>query len=209
VSRLARVIVLGFRTMSPGAAIAASASSSKQAIAPLSRHDRRASPSVEVWAYCLMPNHVHLVMVPQAPDGVARAMGETHRQYIGFINARARTTGHRGNWILCKLSPQSESVNLAICRHRNPDAIRDWRYTSHRPQPSKYAAHIASARLPRPAHQCPCSTLGSLILSCSSGDTKWLRDPGQPSIDALQKDCRLDRTASGMIAVTNHVAFIF
>ncbi len=50
--------------------------------------------SVEVWAYCLMPNHVHLVMVPQAPDGLARAIGETHRQYTGFVNARARSTGH-------------------------------------------------------------------------------------------------------------------
>jgi putative transposase len=58
----------------------------------LAERCRRAS--VEVWAYCLMPNHVHLVMVPQASDGLARAIGEAHRQYTGFINARARTTGH-------------------------------------------------------------------------------------------------------------------
>lgn len=24
----------------------------------------------EVWAYCLMPNHVHLVVVPQTEDGL-------------------------------------------------------------------------------------------------------------------------------------------
>jgi REP element-mobilizing transposase RayT len=41
-----------------------------------------------------MPNHVHLVMTPQTPDGLARAIGETHRQYTGFVNARARWTGH-------------------------------------------------------------------------------------------------------------------
>jgi len=39
---------------------------------------RRAA--VEVWAYCLMPNHVHLVLTPSTPDGLARAIGETHRQ---------------------------------------------------------------------------------------------------------------------------------
>jgi putative transposase len=50
--------------------------------------------TVEVWAYCLMPNHVHLVLTPQTPSALARALGETHRRYTGFINARARWTGH-------------------------------------------------------------------------------------------------------------------
>ena len=50
--------------------------------------------SVEVWAYCLMPNHVHLVLVPQGADGMSRALGETHRRYTNFINARGRWTGH-------------------------------------------------------------------------------------------------------------------
>jgi len=36
-----------------------------------------------VWAYCLMPNHVHLILVPATTDGLARAIGETHRQYTG------------------------------------------------------------------------------------------------------------------------------
>jgi hypothetical protein len=39
---------------------------------------------------CLMLNHVHLVVTPSAPDGLARALGETHRRSNGFINARAR-----------------------------------------------------------------------------------------------------------------------
>src|ERR1700726_4703148 len=56
--------------------------------------ERCRKASVEVWAYCLMPNHVHLVLTPSTPDGLARAIGETHRQYTGFINARARSTGH-------------------------------------------------------------------------------------------------------------------
>jgi putative transposase len=58
----------------------------------LAEHCRKAD--VEVWAYCLMPNHVHLVLVPQTANGLARALGETHRRYTGFINARARWTGH-------------------------------------------------------------------------------------------------------------------
>jgi putative transposase len=29
---------------------------------------------VEVWAYCLMPDHVHLIAVPQSSDGLRRAI---------------------------------------------------------------------------------------------------------------------------------------
>jgi len=35
----------------------------------------------EVWAYCLMPNHVHLVMAPKHEDGLRVALSETHRRY--------------------------------------------------------------------------------------------------------------------------------
>jgi putative transposase len=50
--------------------------------------------SVEVWAYCLMPNHVHLILTPHGEDGMSRALGEAHRRYTNFINARGRWTGH-------------------------------------------------------------------------------------------------------------------
>ena len=49
---------------------------------------------IEVWAYCLMPNHVHLILTPADGDGMGRAVGETHRRYTNFINARGRWTGH-------------------------------------------------------------------------------------------------------------------
>ena len=49
---------------------------------------------VEVWAYCLMPNHVHLVLVPKDDIGLSRAIGAAHRRYTHFINARGRWTGH-------------------------------------------------------------------------------------------------------------------
>ena len=50
--------------------------------------------SVEVWSYCLMPNHVHLILVPADDSGLSRAVGETHRRYSSYINARLRVTGH-------------------------------------------------------------------------------------------------------------------
>jgi len=48
----------------------------------------------EVWCYCLMPNHVHVVVVPSDEDGLRRTFADTHRRYTGYINARNRWTGH-------------------------------------------------------------------------------------------------------------------
>ncbi len=48
----------------------------------------------DVWAYCLMPNHVHFIMVPSHADGLRATFAEAHRRYTGRINARLRQTGH-------------------------------------------------------------------------------------------------------------------
>ena len=53
---------------------------------------RRAGTAV--WAYCLMPNHVHLIVTPADADGLRATLAEAHRRYTGTINARSRWTGH-------------------------------------------------------------------------------------------------------------------
>lgn len=49
---------------------------------------------VEVWGWCLMPNHVHLILVPSDPDGLRRALAPAHRRYAGHVHARQKRTGH-------------------------------------------------------------------------------------------------------------------
>ena len=43
---------------------------------------------VACWAYCLRPNHVHLILTPEDGTGLALAVGEAHRRYTAFIGAR-------------------------------------------------------------------------------------------------------------------------
>ena len=43
---------------------------------------------VAVGAWCLMPNHVHLILVPAEATALAAALGETHRRYTQAINRR-------------------------------------------------------------------------------------------------------------------------
>jgi putative transposase len=50
--------------------------------------------AVEIWAYCLMPNHVHLIAVPESEDGLRRAIGEAHKRYSNRINFREGWQGH-------------------------------------------------------------------------------------------------------------------
>jgi putative transposase len=49
---------------------------------------------VECWAWVLMPNHVHLILVPRDADGLRAALAPAHRAYAGIINARRKKTGH-------------------------------------------------------------------------------------------------------------------
>ena len=49
---------------------------------------------VEIWAYCLMPNHVHLIAVPSSAEALRIAIGEAHRCYTAEINEREGWQGH-------------------------------------------------------------------------------------------------------------------
>lgn len=49
---------------------------------------------VEIWGYCLMPNHVHLIAVPAAEQSLRRAIGEAHRRYTRRINFREKWRGY-------------------------------------------------------------------------------------------------------------------
>lgn len=49
---------------------------------------------VQVWSYCLMINHIHLIAVPETEDGLRRAIGEAHRRYTRYINFQKEWKGH-------------------------------------------------------------------------------------------------------------------
>lgn len=50
--------------------------------------------AVACWSWCLMPNHVHLILVPSDETGLALAVGEAHRRFSTYIGARCGWTGH-------------------------------------------------------------------------------------------------------------------
>lgn len=56
--------------------------------------EHAAATGVEVWSWVLMPNHVHLILVPPDPDALRRTLAPVHRRYAGHLHARLKRTGH-------------------------------------------------------------------------------------------------------------------
>jgi len=76
---------------------------------------------VRVLAWCLMPNHVHLVAVPHTEEGLARALGEAHRRYTRLVNSREGWCGHlwEGRFSSCVLD-RPHALAAARYVERNP-----------------------------------------------------------------------------------------
>jgi len=56
-------------------------------------------------AWCLMPNHVHLIAVPERETSLARGIGEGHRRYTCALNQREGWRGYlfQGRFYSCPL----------------------------------------------------------------------------------------------------------
>jgi putative transposase len=78
---------------------------------------------VEIWAYCLMPNHVHLIAVPESEDGLRRGIGEAHRRYSRMINFRQDWRGHLWQGRFASF-PMDEAYLLAAARYVEINPVR-------------------------------------------------------------------------------------
>lgn len=54
----------------------------------------RQKHGLEIWAYCLMSNHVHWIVVPRDEHSLARTFRGAHTAFSLSINRKRRETGH-------------------------------------------------------------------------------------------------------------------
>jgi len=103
----------------------------------LSEHAK--SAGVAVWAWCLMPNHVHLMMVPPDENALRSALAETHRRYSRLVNFREGWRGYlwQGRFASC---PMDQAHAMAAARYIELNPVRarlaqtpqDWPWSSAR-----------------------------------------------------------------------------
>lgn len=43
---------------------------------------------LNIWAYCLMPNHTHFIAVPETEESLHLAVGDFHQRYSRMLNSR-------------------------------------------------------------------------------------------------------------------------
>lgn len=79
--------------------------------------------NVSVWCYCLMPNHTHLIAVPETEEGLRLAIGEAHRRYSVMINRRQKWTGHLWQGRFSSF-PMDEAYLLAAARYIEMNPVR-------------------------------------------------------------------------------------
>lgn len=96
--------------------------------------------------YCLMSNHVHLIVIPRRPEALAEAMKQTHGRYASYWNASHVSSGHawQGRFFSCPL----DNVHLwAALRYAELNPVRAGLVTEPEAWPwSSAAAHCGTAQ---------------------------------------------------------------
>jgi putative transposase len=95
--------------------------------------------AINILGYCLMPNHVHLILVPENEESLALAIGKVHLRYSRRINFREGWRGHlfQGRFASYVMD---EHYLLSCARYieRNPVRAKlashpaEWRWSSAR-----------------------------------------------------------------------------
>ena len=64
-----------------------------------------AANKVQLVGYCLMSNHVHLIVVPQDAEGLPLSLKHTHGRYASYWNVAHHSNGHvwQGRYYSCPL----------------------------------------------------------------------------------------------------------
>ncbi|MEZ4845659.1 MAG: transposase [Bdellovibrionota bacterium] len=77
--------------------------------------------NVEIWCYCLMDNHIHLIACPHDKTGLSKMIGHAHRKYSYYINKKMGWTGHLWQYRF-ESDPLEENEVLTTARYieRNP-----------------------------------------------------------------------------------------
>jgi putative transposase len=156
---------------------------------------------VEVWAYCLMPNHVHLLAVPSDEEGLRRGIGEAHRRYTRRINLRKGWVGHLWQGRFASF-PMDQAHLPAAIRHIERNPVR----AGIVPRAGDYLWSSATAHLARRDDPL---VKASPALDVIADWEAFLGEPEKPEqIDDFRRHERTGRPMGGRAFIAEVEAFL-
>ncbi|MEK7503796.1 MAG: transposase [Patescibacteria group bacterium] len=80
---------------------------------------------VEILAFCLMPNHVHLLVRQLQDGGISKFMRKIGAGYSAYYNQRYKRMGHvfQGRYRLVHIENDKQLYTIFVYIHTNPVAI--------------------------------------------------------------------------------------
>jgi putative transposase len=86
---------------------------------------------VEILAFCLMPNHYHLLLKPVVENGVAQFMKKINGGYAKYFNDKYERSGalFQGRYKLVPITEEKHFIHLPYYIHLNPLdlVVPEWR----------------------------------------------------------------------------------
>jgi len=77
---------------------------------------------MQIWAYCLMSNHIHLLAVPETETALSRGIGLTNQVYTQYLNRKLNQSGRiwQNRFFSCVV--ENDQYLWAVARYieRNP-----------------------------------------------------------------------------------------
>ena len=94
----------------------------------------RTKYAVKIFAYCLMSNHVHLIIMPNEQASLARIFNTVHMRYAQYYNRRYQSSGHlwQGRYYSCLLDEKHLAAAVRYVE-RNPVRVQMTRQAWHWP----------------------------------------------------------------------------
>lgn len=80
--------------------------------------------NLEIWAYCLMTNHVHILAVPQKEESLARGIGGTNLVYTQHINRKYKRSGRLWQNRFYSTIVEKEPYLWAVARYMERNPVR-------------------------------------------------------------------------------------
>lgn len=118
--------------------------------------ERCRAVGVDILAWCLMPNHVHLLLVPSVASALTEALSSAHQRYSWLVNRRQGWQGHlwQSRFYSCPLDDLHllaavRYVELNPLRARLVASPEQWRWSSVRGHVSGEGDRLVRAARPR------------------------------------------------------------